>query len=192
MLTWFRNLCWGRRRQYRRHCSKLTSLHKLSKGEAYIFALVGYLAMADNALVAIHPSSPVHVGNYVRQIKSDLPIPASVRHEPVPVGELHHGNSLCSLVVRICLLYAQPPSNGKLRFVVTICTLLECLPPQKLWEPELDGTCYNYPLFFLGSEIADTVLDVVVLGLPVPAVLSLKMSAKQKFSLCSLFLLGGL
>ena len=75
--------------------------------------------------------------------------------------------------------------------VFTLCTLLPCLPPQKFWHPELEGPCFNYDEFFLGSEIIDIVLDFSILTLPVRVISSLQMSRQRKWILYFIFLIGG-
>lgn len=75
--------------------------------------------------------------------------------------------------------------------IFTCCTLLPCIPPRKFWYPELDGPCYNYDEFFLGSEVVDIILDFAILTLPVRMVSTLQMSDRHKWVLYFVFLVGG-
>ena len=68
----------------------------------------------------------------------------------------------------------------------------QCMPIQKAWEFERPGKCINFLSFFIGMQVPNIVLDIVILALPVSAVYHLQMSKKKKISVTAIFLLGGL
>ncbi|KAI1073698.1 hypothetical protein F5B20DRAFT_586971 [Whalleya microplaca] len=77
--------------------------------------------------------------------------------------------------------------------VVTFCNVFQCSPPSALWE-HLGSTEYcmaSGPLW-LGYELTNFFLDILVLVLPVVMVHRLKLRTAQKWSVASIFLLGGL
>ncbi|KAI2628558.1 hypothetical protein GGR54DRAFT_587774 [Hypoxylon sp. NC1633] len=77
--------------------------------------------------------------------------------------------------------------------IVTFCNAFQCNPPSALWE-HLGATEYciaSGPLW-LGYELTNFFLDVLVLVLPVVMVHRLQLRTAQKWSVASIFLLGGL
>ena len=76
--------------------------------------------------------------------------------------------------------------------VMTIVALIACRPVSKVWEPLVQGTCYNFNAFVFGSGLFDTLLDCLVLVLPVKSILGLQMPMSRKLSICGIFLVGGL
>lgn len=73
---------------------------------------------------------------------------------------------------------------------------LQCRPVKAAWgieqlNPEL-STCFKPGPFIAGVEIANVVIDVGVLLLPVYMVQKLQMRVAKKVSIICIFLLGGL
>ncbi|KAI0180359.1 hypothetical protein GGR52DRAFT_240465 [Hypoxylon sp. FL1284] len=77
--------------------------------------------------------------------------------------------------------------------VTTFCNAFQCSPPSALWE-YLGSTEYciaSGPLW-LGYELTNFFLDVMILVLPLAMVHRLHLRTAQKWSIASIFLLGGL
>jgi hypothetical protein len=73
-----------------------------------------------------------------------------------------------------------------------ITSIAGCSPVNKFWDPSVPGNCINQVEFFRYNGVANMLLDVVVLCLPYPMAWRLQTTARQKFILTGLFLLGGL
>ena len=69
---------------------------------------------------------------------------------------------------------------------------MACIPVAKFWDPTIAGTCINFNIFFLVNSIIETILDFVILVLPIPMILGLQLSRHNKVVLSGIFLLGGL
>lgn len=76
-------------------------------------------------------------------------------------------------------------------FIVVICAA--CRPLQYFWtqyDGVSEGSCINISSFFVAFSIFNVSLDVFLLALPIPMVLKLHMSARKKFIVCALMMLG--
>ena len=60
------------------------------------------------------------------------------------------------------------------------------------WYPRSEGSCANYNITFLVTETLGTILDVIILLLPVKLVSALQMLLKSRIQVSAIFLLGGL
>ena len=69
-------------------------------------------------------------------------------------------------------------------------TILQCTPMASLWDPNVDGHCYNYPLCALINGILNVVMEVIVLALPSHAVWKLQLERKLKLQIIGILLLG--
>ena len=72
--------------------------------------------------------------------------------------------------------------------------LLDCIPLEWNWK---NGNadpryCINYNTFWLGTGICESVIDLVILSLPLVMVSKLHMERSRKYSVAGVFLLGGL
>lgn len=66
-----------------------------------------------------------------------------------------------------------------------------CHPTAKLWNPKLEGTCRSAQTYWLSVAGLDISLDFLVLLLPLPSILSLRLPGrKQKIALVLVFTLG--
>ena len=74
----------------------------------------------------------------------------------------------------------------------TIGVALKCIPVQKSWNPMISGTCYSFQVFMVAIEVPNSVLDFVIVGLPVDVIKGLKLPLRHKIALCFVFVLGGL
>lgn len=73
---------------------------------------------------------------------------------------------------------------------VWIAASIQCLPLVKLWEPWREGWCINLFVTQLAIAVPCIILDLVILGLPIPHVLKLQMNRTQKILVMAVFLLG--
>ncbi|KAI0518513.1 hypothetical protein F5B22DRAFT_599503 [Xylaria bambusicola] len=68
--------------------------------------------------------------------------------------------------------------------------LLICVPVEAFWTQDPAARCFvPIPLFYTGA-ISDTIVDVIILSIPVPLVWKLNLPTKQKISVSLIFLLG--
>ena len=83
-----------------------------------------------------------------------------------------------------------------------IASILGCMPVSYLWDrfagpdPEENnnapGSCFNEVAFFRWNGIANMLLDVLMLLLPVPMVWHMSTTLRQKMLLTGIFTVGGL
>lgn len=88
---------------------------------------------------------------------------------------------LCALVYSLLLLSAC--------WGVFAGTFL-CSPTEKLWTPELPGHCLDALSYWVSAAAVNSALDLVVLILPLPLIMTLRLPHRQKICISSLFLLG--
>ncbi|KAI0508718.1 hypothetical protein F5B22DRAFT_620078 [Xylaria bambusicola] len=75
---------------------------------------------------------------------------------------------------------------------VILATNLQCIPIAATWDPTIvDATCINYGLSALLAYIVNIVIDLVILTMPIPCVLKLKLSVHRKWMLILTFATGG-
>ncbi|KAK3381894.1 hypothetical protein B0H63DRAFT_561495 [Podospora didyma] len=72
----------------------------------------------------------------------------------------------------------------------TLCLVLACNPVYKSWEPLTPGTCLAPGPSFAGYAIVTIISDVAVAVIPIPVLISLKVSLGKKIGLIGIFLLG--
>ena len=76
------------------------------------------------------------------------------------------------------------------RFIVT---LSQCRPVHKFWAipPEsVDGYCINTTAFFYFTSGFNIVTDIFIIALPIPTLLKINRSKKEKWALLCIFGLG--
>lgn len=77
---------------------------------------------------------------------------------------------------------------------VVLADIFNCIPFKYSW---IDTTspapyCFNFNLFWFSSGIIETVLDLVIISLPVSMVAKLHLSMRKRIGLGGVFLLGAL
>ena len=75
----------------------------------------------------------------------------------------------------------------------TSAAAAQCRPPAYFWESfelEYPGHCIQVQLMYQGLAYSDLILDVLVLALPIPMVISLHMPWKTKIKVIDIFMLG--
>ena len=120
-------------------------------------------------------------------------------------GEL--GYPIVVATIKISILVSYKRIFDSLRWfryiIITIGTLtimwflghffsviFQCTPVDKTWYPSRPGTCINLVAFLWGNSISNTVLDYIILFLPVVPVWKLQMAPIQKMLVLSSFALG--
>lgn len=72
-------------------------------------------------------------------------------------------------------------------------SILECIPVQAIWDKSLkDPKCQNVRASALGTGIANMILDILFLIIPIPMIWKLQVTRRVKVSLTAIFLLGAL
>ncbi|KAI0445854.1 hypothetical protein F4803DRAFT_506677 [Xylaria telfairii] len=74
---------------------------------------------------------------------------------------------------------------------IIFVTNLQCIPIAASWDPRIDATCVGYENFALAAYIVNIVIDLVILTMPIPCVLKLKLSTHRKWMLILTFATGG-
>ncbi|KAH0492027.1 hypothetical protein TgHK011_003424 [Trichoderma gracile] len=73
---------------------------------------------------------------------------------------------------------------------LSFTTIFQCTPVQYSWDKTISGTCINIKAFWYGQSGWNTLMDVVVLVLPIPVILKLQMNRRAKISILAVFVLG--
>lgn len=76
----------------------------------------------------------------------------------------------------------------------TTANLVNCVPMKYVWINSLTDPryCFNFNIFWFAGGICETVIDIMVLLLPIKAIFGLQFSIRQKLAIGSVFLLGAL
>ncbi|CAH0055190.1 unnamed protein product [Clonostachys solani] len=69
--------------------------------------------------------------------------------------------------------------------------IFQCSPVNKFWMPEVEGSCIGKMGPMMTLSIANIVIDIIILFIPVKVVLPLKIPLRQKISLIIIFAAGG-
>ncbi|KAI0105521.1 hypothetical protein GGR51DRAFT_191905 [Nemania sp. FL0031] len=106
-----------------------------------------------------------------------------------------------SILLLLLRLFGQKP--GVKRFIVWInmanlgmmiavflATVLQCIPINKTWQPELEGTCLDRRILFTVVSTFNIVTDILILALPLRIFIDLKIPRRTKIALMMIFLLG--
>ena len=67
-----------------------------------------------------------------------------------------------------------------------------CFPVESEWNPLVPGKCYELPRVNLAIGIINTLIDIMIVTMPIRVIKDLYLPSKQKIFLCFVFLLGGL
>lgn len=76
-----------------------------------------------------------------------------------------------------------------------VVAIFPCHPVSTLWSSDpqaIKKLCINLPRYFYGTQIPNTILDVVLMVLPLPYIWNLQMARFQKIGLFCVFLLSSL
>lgn len=70
--------------------------------------------------------------------------------------------------------------------------IFQCSPVNKFWMPEIEGSCIGKMGPMMTLSIANIIIDIIILFIPVKVILPLKIPLRQKISLIIIFAAGGL
>ncbi|KAB5566123.1 integral membrane protein [Coniochaeta sp. 2T2.1] len=70
-------------------------------------------------------------------------------------------------------------------------TIGQCVPISGAWDKTVKAQCINNDRFWVAYAVGNIITDVMVLVLPIPSILALKLNKRDKVLLCGIFLLGG-
>lgn len=87
-------------------------------------------------------------------------------------------------------LWATYAMNGAWLVGIYLGTVLMCKPLAKAWNPLLPGKCGTTSSLWIGSAVPSVFIDLVILLLPVPKILTLRISRTRKAGIMVVFLLG--
>ena len=79
-----------------------------------------------------------------------------------------------------------------LYWIVLMCVVIfECRPVAFFWDKSIKGgKCINITSCYRWAGVANLLIDLLVLLLPLPMIWRLQLSTRQKVSLSAVFLLG--
>lgn len=119
-----------------------------------------------------------------------------------------HGLTVTCVKISVLLLYRRifvTAAFGRFTVVVgTLCIVwlfanvfgqvLLCFPMSAAWDPNLifSDKCRDVQAMYYGVSISNMLLDVIILGMPLPLIWGLPLSRRKKFGLCGIFSLGSL
>ncbi len=129
--------------------------------------------------------------------------PLLVRPQEQFYSLLFYVISLALAKVSIIFLYMRVMTHGVQRIavyvllgVIVVCNvwavisqLIQCIPIEANWNPNVQGTCFGLVLG-KSSSILHIVTDFFIFVLPIPTLLTLKIHKKQKIGLLAVFSLG--
>lgn len=74
----------------------------------------------------------------------------------------------------------------------TLALIFQCIPVQKAWLPLKEGKCFDYALFTVLVETLNSLIDFVIMALPIGVLQKLRIRRRYKLFLAGIFVLGGL
>ncbi|KAL8672637.1 MAG: hypothetical protein Q9168_002913 [Polycauliona sp. 1 TL-2023] len=75
--------------------------------------------------------------------------------------------------------------------IVLVCVItFSCHPVKKAFDLFVPGKCINLNPLFMASAIANPILDIITLTIPIPMIVQLHVNRKTKFVLAAIFLVS--
>ena len=71
-------------------------------------------------------------------------------------------------------------------------TIWQCVPIAGAWDKTVNSKCIDSDAFWIAYAVMNILTDIMVLALPVPSIMKLKLSLRDRLLLCSVFLMGSL
>lgn len=71
--------------------------------------------------------------------------------------------------------------------IAIVATVLQCMPIAKTWNDRLPGTCFDQGIIYEAATVFNLSMNVMILILPVPTILSLQMPFRRKVLFLSVF-----
>lgn len=76
---------------------------------------------------------------------------------------------------------------------IALSNLLACRPVRAAWDGSItDKTCINRSALYIATAALNIATDMTMLVLPIPVVVPLQMSSRQKVEIVGIFMLGSL
>jgi large subunit ribosomal protein L36e len=75
---------------------------------------------------------------------------------------------------------------------VFLVSIFQCVPLAMAWDPTIEGTCVDFPVYILIVGIYNIVSDCVMLLIPIVCIWRLQMTWNEKLGVALLFLIGTL
>jgi hypothetical protein len=76
---------------------------------------------------------------------------------------------------------------------IMFAAIFPCRPVCAAWDiTVVDGVCINRPALYQATAILGAITDILVLAVPIPIVVNLHVSTKQKAALIGAFSIGGM
>lgn len=75
-------------------------------------------------------------------------------------------------------------------FATTIVAILLCVPREKIWNPELPGTCLDTNLVIVVTAAFNMALDILIFILPIYAIFRLRINVQRKLGISAVFAIG--
>ncbi|KAJ5218110.1 uncharacterized protein N7498_000209 [Penicillium cinerascens] len=80
--------------------------------------------------------------------------------------------------------------NAAFYLADTLIEIFECVPRERIWNPDSPGKCVNIQTMILATAVINTVSDISLLILPIFCVWRLHMRTAQKFGISAVFAAG--
>ncbi|KAJ6787251.1 hypothetical protein PWT90_08172 [Aphanocladium album] len=74
--------------------------------------------------------------------------------------------------------------------IFLVCAL-QCRPLRGYWDKRVDAKCIDGNRFFIVNQVFNVIMDFVLLALPLPIILRLNRSWRERIALAGVFALGG-
>lgn len=121
------------------------------------------------------------------------------------IGEANYFVAVALIKLSILFIYLRLSSNNFFRVFIYImmgvivstgiaffvACLLQCTPMNKVWQPMVEGYCYNPTHLFFANAGIDLVQDLIIYLMPVHMLWKLKLPTKQRLGLIFIFIVGG-
>lgn len=76
---------------------------------------------------------------------------------------------------------------------IALSNFLACRPVRAAWDASItDKTCINRSALYIATAALNIATDMTMLVLPIPVVVPLQMSSRQKVEIVGIFMLGSL
>lgn len=75
---------------------------------------------------------------------------------------------------------------------ILISGIFQCMPVQSAWDFGINGTCIDRRAAYKANAILGVITDVMIILLPLPTIIALRISTRTKIGLLVLFLIGSM
>ena len=147
---------------------------------------------------------PLRLGsNFCR---SSTTFPATLLILDSYVYETMYTISIALTKISILLFYSRIFTERKFRIAlgvtcalvttwliaIELVVLAECVPISGLWDLTQPARCISLIPFFVASGVPNVILNVIIVGLPLPMIWTLDVEKKYRWALSAVFGLGAL